>query len=747
MSSINMVRENGEGSDDARLPGRAVLLALSWVVLVGACGKGGEVAADAALPPDASPASGPEARFDPPEPGAGADWGAVPFPSDLYLGANGQMALSSLPLGANPSMDQVELLLEAINTMDGAGIWSNIYFPIVGEIDPATLAGNVRLVDLDADLAEVPVDLLWRADLGTIVIAPQWGTLLAEKRRYGAYVTSGVTDPQGRSLSPAPAFAAAVDLDRAPADARIEAARASLLPLLEGLGDSADTVVAATVFRTASVTDDAVAMRAAVAASPPQVSAHEIYGPDEEGERGLQRIFGEQEPDAVPGVIHGPGTRAQPHGNVEVVIHGTIDIPSFLSETPGVAGRLTYDGEGAPVIKGHHPVRYTLILPRAQSWEALPVVVYVHGVGRTRADMVVQAETVTARGMALIAIDLLYHGDRGDGGDQVNDITGEPHPDGFGDLEGLFPAVRFFHMTGSGGLPAYSHIAQRENLRQAAIDICSLVSFVVGGDVTPIAEALAAHYGEARALSFRSDTVALLTESFGGALGLVAVAIEPRLGAASVSSAAFGFPYPAMLHSPNYSGTFSGVLTTPYGIADRVVLGDPLRGARFEPILNLYNNVLASGEVSGFAAHLLSGVLRGGQGPSLLLTQSFGDEWVSNDATEKLAGVLGVPRVLMTAPMTAPLRYVDLAERAAPLASNVAAGQTAGLTLWHPSPHAVLRKLTDLFEYEPDFPPFQARQPPEPVDPTPIAELHAQYGHFLTTFFAGTPEIIDPYAP
>ncbi|HUH00875.1 MAG TPA: hypothetical protein VML75_02705, partial [Kofleriaceae bacterium] len=508
---------------------RPILPALCVVLL--ACG-GGSSSPDAGSRVDGSVAPAATARFEPPQPGGGAAWGQVPYPSDLYLDADGLLAISDLPVGPNADLPFVTMLLETLHTLDGAGLWSSVHIAIDGEIDPNSLAGNVVLVDLDDGLAEIQTDIVWRDDLRTIVAVPKHGILLREQHRYGVYVTNQVRATDSSSLTAAPAFVAAADLSTVPADPSVAAAQTSLRPLLEALDPSTRaTVVVASVFRTASIGAEAIAMRAAIAASPPTITVGQTFA----GASALDGLFGAQAADAVPGQLHGSANfRAQPHGNVAAVIHGQIGLKSFLNASTNTAGFATFTG-GVPEIKGTHQAKYTLILPQATSYAELPVVIFVPGINRPRVDMMTQADTATDEGFALLSIDMMYHGDRASQPTDVrNETTGENAPDGFGDEVGLTPAVEFFHLTTSGGIPAYHPRAMRENLRQAAMDLCSLVEWVADGDVAPLTAALGG-LGLPTDLSFRSDA-ALLTESFGALVTGPCVAVEPRITAVMYSS-------------------------------------------------------------------------------------------------------------------------------------------------------------------------------------------------------------------
>lgn len=717
-----------------------VLVIAAFSLVIGSCGGGGSDAADARPTSDGNSVATAIAHYAPPATaGAGAAFGDVPYPSDLYLDADGYLTFTSLPTGPGAQQDFVDIVIEALHSMDGAGIWSFAYVPIDGAIDPTTLEGNVAIVRLP-DLAPVPVDLVWRDDLSAILAVPAIGTALEEDTSYAVYVTTGVKAPDGSALARAAAFEAEM------------ASPSQLAPLFAVLDDATEaTLAVATVFRTETVTAETKAMRDVIASRSPAAFDPQVvqtfFGASQ-----LDGLFGAAADDAVPGTLHpGSGFRGQPHGNVAIVMHGTIVLPRFVSDTPGVDGFATFGADGVPVVKGTDTVRFTLALPTSNSWANLPVALYVPGVNRTRGDMLPLVDAATDRGIAMIAIDMPYHGNRASSPtDTKNETTGENVPDGIGDDKGLTPAVQLFHLNNSGGIPAYHPQAMRENLRQAAMDICSLVEFVADGNAATIqAAATAASASLPDDLSFRGDMV-LVTESLGALVSGPCVAVEPRIGAVTLSSPASGFPFPSMMHSPNYSGLFLGAVVNPFGIADRVVLGDPTRGARFEPVIMLYNGVLEKGETSGHARAIATGALRGDSGPHININMAWADEWVSNDTTEHLAGVLGLHRLVTSAPTAPPggaLRFVSLPESSATLQGNLTGERTGALTVYHPAAHASLRKLTDANTYEPDFPPFVELPAAVPLNPTPIAEMHAQWGRFFADYFAGTtPRVIDPYA-
>jgi hypothetical protein len=641
--------------------------------------------------------------------------------------------------------------------MTGAGLRSNVYFPIDldpgTELDAATVGDAAVLLDLDAStagsLATIDAEVLWRPDLGDVVILPTLGTVLAPGHTYAAYLTSDAATTDGDALAGSADFRATVDLEHIPADAGVAAAQDSLRPLLDVLPASVTaTLVSATVFRTATFIGQTQKMRDVVAALPPAIHDVTVIGPDPAA---LEVNFGVQDDDAVPGTC-ADGTRPQPHNHIALMIQGRIDLTSFTGGTVGVDGFPEYDADGEPIVHGSFPVDVTITLPQAVAWNDVHAVIYVHGINRTRLDMLTQANTAARLGLAMIAIDLPYHGSRAlrppDQLDTRNELLGTDGPDGFGDTNDLFPATTLFHLGPSGGIAAAHPRAMGENLRQAAIELAQLAAFVRAGDLSAIETAIAG-LAVPQTLSFSPD-VALLTESLGGMIAGVTLAVEPDIGVAYVSSPAAGFPDPALLHSPNYGATFAAVLTGPYDIADRVDVADPARDMRTDPIVMLFGNVIERGDAIAYAPLVTSGALRGGTGPDLVVTMDWGDVWVSNDTTEAFAKALGLPFSSMdlAAPPAEPVRFVELPTDPWPVSANLPGGASGCFVVFSPAGHAMLRKYEEERNFEPTYPPYVPQSPPERIFPTQEAQAHELWGQLFDSHFtdAGATTIVDPYA-
>jgi hypothetical protein len=699
---------------------------------VAACGDD-ENRGDDGVDPDAGPDASQArvvARFEL----EGHDWGVRPFPSDLYLGEDDKLDLDALPAGPAADPAALTMLREGLATMTGAGLRTNVYFPVEREagaqLDLATVADAAVLVDLDDVSAPIAGSTIYRDDLDAIVFVPELGTVLKPDHAYAAYLLDSVETTGGDPLARDDAFAAWFDTS----------ALAAALP-----ATTRDRVVVATELTTAAYPMQTKRMRDSVAATPATPVITDVLTGAE-----IDALVGSQVADAVPGQCPG-APRAQPHDHVAAIVQGTIALTSFLSDIINLDGMPEYDVTGEPTVKGSFGVKFTLSLPTdaAGDYANLPVVLYVHDLDRSRLDLVTQMNTAARQGFAMLAIDLPHHGDRATAAaDTLNETLGTAAADGFGDRNAPAAGHELLHFGTSGGIPAYHPRAIGENLRAAAIELVELAAFVRDGDDTTIEAAIASIAELPDTLTFRDD-VGIVAESVGANVATVALAVEPGLGVAYLQAPAGGVLEPTLLHSPNYAPTLGASVIAAYDVADRSDPANVDLDYRVDPLIMLLGNVIERGDAIAYAPLVASGEFRGGVAPDLVVAADWGDVWVPNDGQEALARALDLPvaSLALAEPPAQSVRYVELEPAAWPVTANAAGGASACLVVFHPAGHAALRMLRDTRNYEPLFPPYVAVSPPEVIADTQTAEIHELWSETLADHFdGGAVTIEDPYA-
>jgi hypothetical protein len=363
--------------------------------------------------------------------------GVIPFPNDALRSATtGNVALPNPKTGAPLSAadcatttDSTIQLVCGVNTLDG---FSTMAYPVsaqsdtVGAVAQANLAAasltpqDVGLLALAsrAPTAEQgaplaygpclncataqapPQQLMWRLD------AP-----LTEQTTYLAYVTSSVTDDQGKGVIANPVFALlrlthplAVDgrsqvslLTDAQA-VQLEPLRSALAPALDGLaaaGVPRSEVVLAWAFTTQSegtLLDSLYTYGYGYGATPslPTVPPGFV-------------IFA----DATSLYASAAAAVGAPFGAIAKVFAGVLETPVAVTG-PGGAFDLT-----APSAE---PVSFVLFVPDATQVPmpaaGYPVTLFGHGITRDRNDALLIANALAKTGQATLATDALFHGER-----------------------------------------------------------------------------------------------------------------------------------------------------------------------------------------------------------------------------------------------------------------------------------------------------------------------------------------------
>ncbi len=726
-----MHSERTDGPRHARISGPAIFVA--FAALAGGC--------DGAAPIDAGvDLARVRPRFelaaDP------MDFGAIPFPDDLYLDDSGHIALGALPseeLAIPETFPDAQRA--ALGELEGFSPLAPIFFSFPpSSIDPGSLPSTpaesaredsaVFLRDVDPAsphfLDAIPVWVDWRPELGQLALRPYDGHPLQPGRRYAAVVTTSVLDDTGMPIGPDARFAAIRDAQSSPADPLDAAAwehYQDVLGTLASDGVPRDRVAAVAVFTVQRVAPALRDARARVwEGEPPtvRIDAALAAGPE------LDALLGTPSVDAAG--LDVPGGVA--HAHIAWLVQGRFASPSFASPAPGVHGAFSRDTGGALVVRRSDDVPFTLTLPAGDP-ARVPVAVFQHGLGGERSDMLAIADELAAAGWATIAIDIPFHGMRALGRyvDTRHRYTETEEPDGFGDRVGMEVQVEYLGVIESEGeLPAFSAPYVRDVLRQSVVDLMTLVRVVREGDWSS-----ARAVEGLEALGFAPEPLAFVGISLGGIVGTTFVATEPEIGAA-VLTVTGGDLSRLVEHSATFAELFLALLLPKLGLdADAVDLSE--RPVSFTPELALYQTQLDAGDSMSFAP------LFADRSVSLLFQMAEDDEVVPNRATEALARAAGAQLV------GADPVHTDLARADAPLSANAdAAGMrvTRGLYRFPTATHGMLtnREGQQRFAHPP-APPFEPVDPPEPVA-NPIDEVHAQVERVLESWRGGAAEIAAP---
>lgn len=191
----------------------------------------------------------------------------APFPSDIYTVADATQRTGrrvNLPLpdcSTNPS-DCNDLAV--VNTMDGFNLLPRISIPFDGPIDPSTVASSsVCIVELAQEDGETVVantvginQVVWDPETRTLHVESD--DVLRQTARYAAIVTDRILDTGGRRVKASSAFKQLVDDEEDPnLKDELQPYRAGLIATmdaLEAVGVPRETVVAVSVFTTATAT-------------------------------------------------------------------------------------------------------------------------------------------------------------------------------------------------------------------------------------------------------------------------------------------------------------------------------------------------------------------------------------------------------------------------------------------------------------------------------------------------------------
>ncbi len=666
------------------------------------------------------------------------DFGAVPFPDDLYLDSAGHIALGALPSEADALDGFSDAMRRGLAELDGFSTVAPIffYFP-PSSIDvtslPAGAAESTRedssVFLLDADPASptafrrVPVTINFHPGLGQLAIRPWDGYPLASGRRYAAVVTTSVRDDLGMPIGPDPRFAEVRDAEARPTDEILGEAYdrySAVLASLASNGIARERVAGLAVFTVQHVAPDMRDARDAVwSGAVPSVilDAAIAAGPEMDALLGVPSmdLLGV---DVPGGVVH---------RNIAWVIQGRFGSPRLDSPRPGVHGVFARDESGALIVQRTDEVPFTLTLP-AGDITRVPLVIFQHGLGGERSDMFAVADALAAAGHATLAIDIPYHGMRALGAnlDFRHRFGATEGPDGFGDRSGADVQLQFLGALDTRGeLVAFHPSYVRDVLRQSAVDLMRAVRMIREGDLGSVRARV-----ELSTLGFASAPIAFVGVSLGGIVGTIFVASEMEIGAAALVVTG-GDLSRLVENSANFAPLFTAILIPKLGI-DASALEPTLYPLSFHPELALYQTVLDRGDSISFAPRFSTRPI------DVLFQMAEHDEAMPNRATEALARAAGAQII------DADAVHTDLSRASSPIAGNIevdTARATRGLYRFAPATHGLLSNRTGIQGYaHPPEPPFVVIETVAVENPVDIAV--DQIVHFFLSYRGGAAEIV-----
>ncbi|HLJ05524.1 MAG TPA: hypothetical protein VKT26_04600 [Acetobacteraceae bacterium] len=595
--------------------------------------------------------------------------GILPYPTDLYFAGSSDGTLNIQP-------DNALMPNQAgINTLDGFSTTAVIRERFGGALDPKSFSGNsVVMLQVTIDnktkaTTGVVRPLTYGADY-TAALAPEAGvgnTILeirpthplvpstgATNNGYLVILTKAIVDASGNAATADKDYAniqAALPTCAAVSDASLHGIcllTGAHLQIAQAIGINPANVVVSFSFTTQSISDTLTAVSAMTSAQPI--------------------------------VVHSTGlttAQADPRlaGHATIYV-GTLSIPYYLSRTAPLTAY--WQGNPSPLDPtSHYLTRFNPVpvptetlqipllvtVPNANSagggvrpTSKWPVLIFQHGITRSRTDMLAVADSFADSGFVVVAIDLPLHG--------VTDPTNPLYASGAnplyaglslpasGSIERTFDLDVLNNSTlapgadgqidpsGASFINLSSVLTTRDNLREAAADLIaltrSLPNLKLGTDPTGDVDAASIHF---------------LGHSLGAITGTVYLGVSPT---SDVSTATLAMP----------GGVLSNLLRDSPTFGPQITAGLQAQGLQpgttlFEQFFRDAQTIVDSGDPVNYIAaaatnhpiHVLQVVGS---------TSSPPDQVIPNSATQRLidaGGLMRIPAPAAPGPVINPMGH------------------------------------------------------------------------------------------
>lgn len=375
----------------------------------------------AATEAQTSASNPPEALFNPNP----AD-SRLPFPNSLFFSGTTD-GLLNIPIAPDDDQTLANPLV-ALNQLDGFSTVSPIVTPVSEALNAETLvigdtvrvfevsteAGiRVTSIDVESEIRD-PAQMLVAEVNGQLTLIPT--VPLKPATSYLVALTSGIRDLDDMPLEPSFVYnllKGEEELTNTSLEA-LRSATGTHLEELEGAGIDSEDVALTWVFKTQNIGASIQAVKD-ISNTPSTLSLSNTNLNTASEEVGIPGLGGLA--DIWEGALDIPYYQSAPleDGDAETVLN------SFWKNADGnPTGALGPDGmpDYLPVKSGDEKIPVLLSVPNANAGPAglempdqgWPVTVYLHGITRTRTDMLLVADAMAQAGRAVIAIDIPLHG-------------------------------------------------------------------------------------------------------------------------------------------------------------------------------------------------------------------------------------------------------------------------------------------------------------------------------------------------
>jgi hypothetical protein len=659
-----------------------------------------------------APIGGASARYDVPANGTIA-WKAIPFPNDLFLGADGTIDLNTLPRdGHDEPVWQATLTM--LDKRKGFCASCSVYFPIDGELTgvPASIdapSANDPIVFVDLEEKKLlPIRAFWNGEDHFVAVRPPPGVILIKKRKYAVALTTSLKAKDGQPL-------------RASSGMNSNRAAPILNPAITALGAlgiAREKIASLTTYTVDDVTSDVTAARAIAWAAPKPVAVlDKVWTADK-----LDELMGVPEEKLVGRRKAVDGHYAASHELIAMVLTGRFKAPRVITgKTPEIGAPLR-DDSGALKAGALEDVNFLVTIPKGVDLSNAPVVVVHTGLTGTMSNGLILGDMLARAGAVGVSLEPALHGARAFGAkDERNVLRDIDGPDGLMEHVDLEVGTRFIGFVGfEPGKKAFPGYFLGVMTQQAA-DCFMGFRFVKEGDWSAIKGA----DPSLAALSFDLTKIGYFGISNGSVIGTKIAVAEPGI-AAQVLNVPTGNFGETLFYSPG----FRQVAGLSLGPALLIPIPDNVEHVRFDPLFDIYRWALDPMDPLTLSPYIARYPVLDGPRQDFLVQHAGHDELVLPLLADQYASSIGFPGIG---------RYdaAPVPSTSYPVSANFTLGGqtiTAASARFDGAMHIMSAYAEEESSWESLVPPYKARTPKTFIK-NPVVAVQKQLELFYGTRF------------